>query len=373
MKKEILEKLDMIDELYPKKRVEESKQRITDIWNCRLPKDRYPFVISPMLYSAYGDIQTPSERVMITLEDLISRAVFTDDTIPSVFPGCLQTTLPNMFGANVIGEGSNSVCEKIIKKYSDVDNLKLQMGKDSIAYKWIEYEKEVLDLTDGRISVHICDMQGPFDAAAQLCGYDQLMLMAYEDEERYARLMDLMSEAFCMCWNGQKEVLGDNGIMTHLFAWDYMPFKDCAAMSIDSLVMLSPAFLEEFVLPYMRKISSRLGKLVVHSCGNFGHNIPVLMKEDYLIGINASQMTTEQMLDCGLTKNKIVIVGSNAENTEKSLLYCKRNNVYASLSTGEFFPLDETGQRAKHSKDWSAKERKSALSVNRRLLDAAAL
>lgn len=371
-KQEISAKLDAVDALYPKERVERSKQRFLDIWSGRFPSDRYPFAMAPTLFNVYDDCHTPEERVTATLDDLIVRGIYTDDTVPSVFPGCLQTTLPNMLGAPVIGAGSASVCERIVKRYEDVDALTLSMAPGTVAYGWLESEKRILDLTDGRIPVHICDMQGPFDAAAQLCGYDMLILMAYDDEERYSRLMRLMNEAFCSFWEAQLSLIGDNCIPTHLFGWDYMPPIPCAAMSIDSLAMLSPAFLEEYVIPYMKEISARLGKLVVHSCGNFGHNIRTLMDEDIIIGINASQMTVRQMTEKGLTRDKVVITASGAETIIRTLTMCKEQHLFASLSVWGPRPTGVIpGRTEKTARTWTEEEKAAALAVNRRLLEAA--
>ena len=58
------------------------------------------------------------------------------------------------------------------------------------------------------IPIHVCDMQGPFDAAAQLWGYEELFPSAYEDEEAYDYLMRLMMRAFYLLWEEQKKICG---------------------------------------------------------------------------------------------------------------------------------------------------------------------
>jgi len=371
MKQIFKEKLDIIDSLYPAERVQKSKKRFDMIWNGSIPNDRYPFAFAPMLYLPYDDVHSAEQRVEATLNDLISRGVFTDDTVPSVFPGCLQTTLPNMLGAPETGEGSDRVVERIVQCPEDVTKLKIFTGKGTVIYEWLEAERKILDLTDGRLPVHICDMQGPFDASAQLCGYDSLILMAYEAPESYDNLMSLMCEAFCICWEEQKKIIGKNFIGSHLFSWDYMPQMDCASMSIDSLAMVSPDFFCEFVVPYMKKISERLGKLVIHSCGDFGHNIKALMEEDIVIGINASQMTVEQMMEKGLTNDKVVIIATDGNVIADSIKTCRENKMLASLSAYGPYPLGSDGATWIHSDNWTQKDREFAMELNQKLLDAA--
>lgn len=77
-------------------------------------------------------------------------------------------------------------------------------------------QKYLLEETEGRIPVHVTDMQGPVDVAGQLWGYDNLFISAYEEPEYYNKLLAKLTRAFILFWKSQKEILGDSFAGTHL-------------------------------------------------------------------------------------------------------------------------------------------------------------
>ena len=328
----IKEKIDRVEALYPKERIDRSKERLNSLWNRQTPDDRYPFTFAPATYDTCGDLHMPEQRVMAALDELINKGRFGDDAIPSIFPGCRQSTMPNLFGAKELVIGNDCTCEKIINKPGDIDSLTWEIKKGTVAYNWLEFQKQAIELTDGRLPVHVVDMQGPFDACAQLCGYDHLMLCAFEEPERYRRLMTMMSDAFCTFWEEQQKVCGDLFMGTHLLGWSYIPPMKCATVSMDSLVMLSPDFWYEFVEPYFGTIKERLGRVVVHSCGDFSQMVPVLMEDENIIAINAGQMTVEELLAAGVNNNKVLIVACAEADAEKTIRQSKENGLFTDIS-----------------------------------------
>lgn len=305
----IKSKLDMIHKLYPEERIKKSKARWENIWTGKDEGDRRPFVYFPPLFDSYGALHDKEERLQKSLDEIIIRSQVDDDFIPTIFCGCRQSTIPNMFGAKEIIKDQDATCEKILFDYSDIDRLEeAYMGEGTVAAMWLEMQRYIIEETNGEIPVHVVDMQGPFDAAAQMFGYDNLFTCAYEDEKRYDRLMSLITDGFIKFWKKQEEVCGDLFVGTHLFAWDWVPKGLGASMSIDSLVMVSPDFYEEFYQKYIEKMSEAMNGLVVHSCGCFKQVIPNLMKTKGLKGINASQMTLGEMCEAGLTNDKVAIL-----------------------------------------------------------------
>lgn len=356
MKPEIRDRLDRIDAFFPPDRVQASRRRWEAVWNRTEPEERIPFVYLPMLYLPYDDLHTPAQRLDATLDDLLSRGSFRDDTIPSIFPGCKQTTLPNLFGAAEIRVGKDLTCERIIQSPADIDALRWEIRAGTVAFDWLEAIRFLQDATGGRMPIHVVDMQGPFDASAQLCGYDNLILMAYDDPDRYHRLLTLMSDAFVAFWQLQKEILGNLFVGTHLFGWDWIPEGNRATLSMDSLVMFSPDFFEEFVLPHLQSISDRLGSLVVHSCGDFRHMIPVLRRHGFVSGINASQLSIQQMLEASLDPNTVVILAASGDQVPDAFRYVKDRSLHVDMTVFGPYPLNEAGDRWKPSWEWTEGE-----------------
>lgn len=366
----IRDKLDQVDDLFPAERIQQSKHRWDAIWGRRRVDGRYPFAFAPMLYQPYDDLHTPLERLTVTLDDLISRGSFRDDTIPSVFPGCRQSTLPNLFGAQETVIGNDVTTARIVTRPEDVDDLEWEIRPGTVAHNWIEGSKRILDETDGRIPIHVVDMQGPFDAAAQLCGYDTLILMAYEDQARYRRFLEMMSDAFCAFWEAQMAILGDRFVATHLFGWDWVPPGPRATMSIDSLVMCSPAFFDEFVAPYLLDISRRLGPLVVHSCGDFRHMIPSLRRLGVVEGVNASQLSVRELVDASLDRDTVLTMIAMLDTAPEAIRSAIEGDLHVGVSVYGPYPVGPDG-KGKPSDQWSQAERDDFRAAEERILQAA--
>ena len=66
----------------------------------------------------------------------------------------------------------------------------------------------------------------------------------------------------------------------------YLPDGMGLAVSEDVLALLSPSLYETFSLPYLNELSEEFGGILIHSCGNFEHQLDVLAKVHNLRGIN---------------------------------------------------------------------------------------
>jgi len=137
----VREKLDRIDELFPPERLAASIQRWNDLWNGVRPS-RQPYCLGVATFAPYDDVDTPRQRLLKTLDEIVLHGVAGDDLIPSVFPGCRQATIPNMFGASEIVMGDDYACEQLITCASDIDRLaKPTVAPGTIAFEWLEMQK----------------------------------------------------------------------------------------------------------------------------------------------------------------------------------------------------------------------------------------
>lgn len=318
MKDWVKRKLDKIDELYPPERINSSKERWRKVWRGEKPSGRYPFAYANMLFNYYDDVHTPEERMRMSLDEIIARGRLNDDYIPSIFPGCRQATIPTMFGAKEVICGRDYTCEKIIHSYEDIDKLpEPYLGSGTVACGWLEMQKYLLEETGGRVPIHVTDMQGPTDVAGQLWGYSDLFIAAYEEPEYYHRLMTKLTQAFILFWKGQKDILGDCFVGTHLFGWDWVPEDMGVSISADSIVMVSPDFFDEFFKPYIEAIGKELGDISLHSCGDFSQVLKNLVAISGLRAINAGQMTVEQLIKAGLDGRTMSLAISDFKDAAK--------------------------------------------------------
>lgn len=377
MKDWVKRKLDKIEELYTEERLNRSKERWRRIWGGEEPLDRYPFTFSGIDIDYYNKVHSPEERLRIFLDEFIIRGRVNDDFIPSFFPGCKQSTIPNIFGAKEIakinqGGWIDYTCDKIIHEPDDIDRLpEPNIGKGTVAYEWLSMQQYLLEETCGRIPVHVVDMQGPMDVCGQLWGYDKMFVCAYENPDYYHKLLTKVTDAFNLFWNAQKEILGECFVGTHLFAWSWVPGNKRATISIDSLVMLSPDFYEEFYKPYIEKIGQSLGDITVHSCGDFSSVFGKIKNTPFVKGINAGQMDLEKLVAAGLDDSLVAVAFGGMDNINDMFSLVKQHKLRTDITIGGLWPVEN--EKLKPVTDWTDKDWKEIRGREEKVMEAAAL
>ncbi len=335
-------KLDEIDRLFSVDRLNKSKDRWTKVWRGEKPTDRYPFHTGFPLFNPYNTNHPAEKRLNAYLDACIFMGQMNDDFIPTIFPGCKQSTIPNMFGAKEVIKGIESTCERIISCVEDIDRLpEPSIGPGTVAHEWLAMQEYLLEETEGRIPIHVCDMQGPMDVCGQLWGYDNLFVCAYEEPEYFDKLLSKVTDAFILFWRKQQETLGDSFVGTHLFAWDWVPLGNGAALSADSLVMISPNYFDQFYKPYLERIGKAFGGIAVHSCGNFTAVVKNLCNTHYVKAINASQLSVEQLINAGMDKDKVIIAFLNCDELGKNMKLIREYSINASISILDTWPMEE--------------------------------
>ena len=366
----IADKLDQIDILFPPERIALSKERWTRLWHGYPPLDRLPFVFSPYSLSYYDAGFTPEERLSQTLDEILVRGQFQDDFIPAFFPGCKQSTIPNMFGAEDLQVGTDWTCRPVIHGPDDIDRLpNPSMGPGTVAREWLTMQEYVRDATRGRLPIHVVDMQGPADVCGQLWGYDDFLASAYETPERYDDLMNRATDAFILFWKAQRDLLGDLFVGTHLFGWDWVPPDAGASLSADSLVMISPAFYQRCFRPCLERIGREFGGLSVHSCGDFSAVVSELCATPTVRAVNAGEMSLSALCDAGVDGSTIVIAWADAGTVESTFHSVSSLGLRADLTISGLWPL--TDGQLKPVAEWTSADREDMRRMEDGVLEAA--
>ena len=355
---EIQRRLDEIYELYTPERIEKSKQRFLALEKGELPKDRYPFCLEFPYFNGYNINHPPRERITAYLEAYRFQGLFDDDTIPYIFPGLNNATIPSMFGAEEIRCGMETTSGKLIRTIQDIYKLpQPSIQKGSAAERWIEAEQYLLEKTRGRIPITVCDMQGPFDACAQIWSYDEMFVAAYEEAEAFHEIISKLTDAFILLWNRQKEILGDVFMGTHLFSQGWVP-KNCgAAVSADSLVMVSPDFYNEFYKPYLERIYRELGDLTIHSCGDFRHVVKKLCQTQGVKAINASQLTAQELYKAGVDSKIQLLLAISFDQLEEEMQFIKEHSLNVELCVYGVMPFG--AEKAENPQSWTEEDIKT--------------
>jgi hypothetical protein len=356
MREIVRQKLDAVFSLYTEERMRASKARWQAVWKGQRPDGRYPFSFGFPVFNPYNINHPAQERLMAYLDAFALLGRADDDLLPVLFPGLNHATLPSMFGAKEIRCGLETTSEQLVFVPEDIDALPAPaILPGSPAQGWLDVERYFREETEGLLSINICDMQGPVDAAAQLFSYDGLFLLALEEPQRYGALMDKMTDAFLMLYERQKTVVGAELFSgTHLFAWDWYPPENGAALSMDSLVMMSPSFYEGLVKPYIECIAERFGGVTVHSCGDFRHLVPNLCATRGLKAINASQLTARQLYEAGLDKGTALVAMIGCDDLEENMQVIREHGLNACLTVMGVWPGEDVLAAGITAEDWDA-------------------
>ena len=329
MREIVRKKLEQIDELYPKERLSKSKDRWGRLWHNLPPLDRHPFVAFPIGLNCYSPSHDMEQRLHEHLDEFIRRGRFHDDYIPAFSNGCRQGTIPSMFGVPEVILGEDYSCERLLHSATDIEHLpEAKITQDVMAYAWIEMARYYVEETEGRIPVHVCDMQGPIDVAGQLWGYENFFEAAYDTPEICHALLQKTTAAFILLWNSQKNAVGGELFVgTHLSPYDWIPQNFGATVSVDSMVMVSPSFFNEFFTPSLKIIAEHFGGITLHSCGDFSAVIPAVNNVPYIRGMHAGQMNIEQIMNSGIDKAITLITGYDENELMFDLLSNERQAV----------------------------------------------
>ncbi len=330
--------------LFPPKRLTKSKERWSRLWRGEAPLDRYPFLYAPLQFGYYVAGCSPEECLHANLDECIARGVMQDDFIPAFFPGCRQSTIPSMFGAEEIVLEGDYTCRHLLDSAEDIDRLpEASLGPGTVAHEWLAMQEYVLEATGGRLPVHVTDMQGPADVCGQLLGYDVFLACAYEDPERYHRFIARVTEAFIRFWDAQRLLCGDCFVGTHLFGWDWVPHDAGASISADSLVMVSPAFYREFYQPYLQRIGETFGGMSVHSCGDFAAVVTALSATPTLKAVNAGQMSIAELHQAGVDARTLIIAMTGPDALEDTFRLIRELHLRVDMTIHGIWPTTAQG------------------------------
>ncbi len=174
----------------------------------------------------------------------------------------------------------------------DLPQPDIQSGllKDTLEY--VDYFRLV---TADRYPIAMTDLQGPLDTAYLVWDSSDFMIAMLEHSKEVHHLMrqvtDLIIKFIKVLRGRVKEF-----VPAH-FPPVYLPDGMGVSVSEDVLAMISPKLYEEYSLPYINQLSEEFGGVVIHSCGNFEHQLDVLFQVHHLRGINfgVNEMSFESL------------------------------------------------------------------------------
>jgi len=178
-----------------------------------------------------------------------------------------------------------------VKQHLSKEELKAMGPEDlklsdefKIGLEYMEYMSERLEGTG--CMVYPMDLQGPFDIAHLVYG-DAIFYDLYDDPEFVHHLLELACQAM---FKGMEECLkvipGSESMVAHYNELVIPRSMGGIKTSEDTSTLLCKEHIEEFIVPYMKKVFSHFGGGYVHYCGRNPHLFEVVMGMPDVRGIN---------------------------------------------------------------------------------------
>ena len=254
----------------------DNRARLTQFWTRPEGIGRPMFQLR---FETYEPGLTPRIRIADDVWDLADQlrrnqevAAKPNDFVPRLFPYTGTTAFASAFGAPVIYMGeAEPVCEPVIhsaRQAMDLEMPPLDRGDLGRALEKIEY---FLDQTRGEYPISVMDMQGPFDTAQLIWDKADMMINMYDEPEAVHHVMEVVTDTFIAFGRKLRDMIPDFCPLHTPNLW--APPEVGMAVSEDSIVMLSSEMFDEFVLPYLNRISQAFGGLVLHSCGDWRQHL----------------------------------------------------------------------------------------------------
>lgn len=132
--------------------------------------------------------------------------------------------------------------------------------------------------------IAMTDLQGPMDTAYLVWDSCDFMMAMYDDPKAVHHLMRMVTDLIIRFVKTFRDKV--NEMVPAHFPPIYLPDRMGITVSEDVLAVLSTPLYEEFSLPYLNELSEEFGGIVIHSCGNFEHQLDLLTKVHNLRALN---------------------------------------------------------------------------------------
>lgn len=190
-----------------------------------------------------------------------------------------------------------------ITQASEIDKLRKPQLKDGILLQQVlAFIKYAQESTKHRIPIGIVETESPFTMSADILEPKQLFLACCDSPKRVHRLLEMITEFTIEFY---KEFFS----IVERPAWPGLNFPSVEGLDLGieiaddmGLIQLSPEMYQEFALPYNSWLSEEFGGISVHSCGNYLHNLDILLKIPNLRAIQVHSGPKEMDIEKTLEK-----------------------------------------------------------------------
>jgi len=211
-----------------------------------------------------------------------------DDFVPYLYPYQGVTVVASAFGCPVrFLDHTAPWVEPLIRAEDppeEVYELPSPKVTDGQLGAILEYIDFFVTQTGGRYPIAPAELTGPLNTAYQVWESDAFMVAMYTNPKEVHHLMRLVTD-LTIAFLKEERCHSPEFNPCH-FPPVWLPKRYGTAIGDDCMAVLSPKLYEEFALPYVNEISDEFGGIIIHSCGNYTHQLDNLANVHNLRGLN---------------------------------------------------------------------------------------
>jgi hypothetical protein len=226
------------------------------------------------------------------LADFAAALDIPSDTLPYLEPWFGTGVYANAFGCKYFWrEGESPACHyayRSIEQIRGIQKPDISQGRMfAMVMDAIDYFKEK---TAGQLPICVTDTQSASDTASLILDASEFFTCCYAEPETARHFLKIINEMIIDFTKMQADAIGDClALPGHNQRFSYSLGRGMS-LSDDNLAVSSPKINSEFFLPLDDQIGAAFGGVAIHSCGNWGHTMPLVakMKNLYMIDCTIS-------------------------------------------------------------------------------------
>lgn len=249
-----------------------------------------PLLVQPFAkwYATADVIADPAADIALQAQRNRDQEAVGDFTVPHLKTGAgLGAIAASFTGGCNYNDKSDAWIEPIIGVHPErVYDLQLPDPRASGINPLI-YERLAIYGTAGAqlgYPIQPCNIASPLTTASYIWGYTEFLAAMVDHPKEMHYLLELVTQATIDAVRGQMAAIQDLWCLSHE-DW-YMPTEMGIRVSDDVLAVISPRHYREFGVRYNNRLSAEFGGIVIHSCGNIGHQAPTILENKGLRAID---------------------------------------------------------------------------------------
>ena len=149
------------------------------------------------------------------------------------------------------------------------------------------------------------DMQGTLNTAGLVMNQEQLLVDMFSEKTKVHAFLDKVSDfliEYALYLRKETADTDHQGgkVCGNIWPYSFIPDSIGISFTEDLMPLLSPGMYKEFGLPYLKKLQSALGELLIHCCGSWGRHARTLQEAGLrLMGMEYHYpLTRHEELEC---------------------------------------------------------------------------